>query len=209
MEYIDVVVRDKKASVVDLDAFVVCGNTDYVVLFDFDEEWDAYDVKTARFVTIDGYYEQVFSGTECPMPMIQNVNWVEVGVYAGSLHTTTRAYVRMDKSILCGGDYPHPDPPEDVYNQIMDKLNEIPSPTPDDNGLVIGVVGGKYDLVQQTGGGGGSGGSVEIDNHTLITRNGVMMVNTADEPEQDNTLPITSAAVHTVVGNIEVLLSTI
>lgn len=209
MEYIDVVVRDKRASTVDPKAVAVCGNTDYVIQFVFDDEWSQYSVKTARFVTADGYRDQIFEGDTCPMPMMQNVSWVEIGVYAGSLHTTTRAYLRMDRSILCGSDEPHPDPPEDVYNQILDKLNEIPSPTPDDNGLVLGVVDGKYDLVQQTGGGGGTGGSVAIDNHTLITKNGVMMVNTADEPEQDNTLPITSAAVHTTIGNIEVLLSTI
>lgn len=37
----------------------------------------------------------------------------------------------------------------------------------------------------------------------------VLSVNTADSPEADNTLPITAAAVHTTVGNIEVLLGTI
>lgn len=56
----------------------------------------------------------------------------------------------------------------------------------------------------------GSGGiSGEIDNKTLILEDGVLRVNTADEVEQDNTLPITSAAVHTTVGNIELLLSRI
>lgn len=49
----------------------------------------------------------------------------------------------------------------------------------------------------------------EIDNETLIMEDGVLRVNTADEVEQDNTLPITSAAVHTTVGNIELLLSRI
>ena len=34
-------------------------------------------------------------------------------------------------------------------------------------------------------------------------------MNTADDVEQNNTLPITSAAVYTTVGNIEALLSTI
>lgn len=37
----------------------------------------------------------------------------------------------------------------------------------------------------------------------------VLSVNTADEPEADNTLPITAAAVHNTVGNIEILLGTI
>jgi hypothetical protein len=43
---------------------------------------------------------------------------------------------------------------------------------------------------------------------TLTLKNGVLSVNTADKVE-DNTLPITAAAVNTTVGNIEILLKTI
>lgn len=44
---------------------------------------------------------------------------------------------------------------------------------------------------------------------TLLMQDGVLSVHTADAAEEDNTLPITSSAVHTAVGNIEVLLQTI
>ena len=44
---------------------------------------------------------------------------------------------------------------------------------------------------------------------TLTLENGVLSVNTATEAEEDNTLPITSAAVAATVGNIEILLKTI
>lgn len=57
--------------------------------------------------------------------------------------------------------------------------------------------------------GGGGGGTSFTTDETLTLENGVLSVNTADSVEQDNTLPITSAAVHTTVGNIEILLSTI
>lgn len=43
----------------------------------------------------------------------------------------------------------------------------------------------------------------------LDTATNTLSVDTADAVEQDNTLPITSAAVHTTVGNIELLLKTI
>ena len=43
----------------------------------------------------------------------------------------------------------------------------------------------------------------------LDPETGVLSVNTADKPEADNTLPITSAAVYATVGNIEALLATI
>ena len=60
----------------------------------------------------------------------------------------------------------------------------------------------------------GTGSSVDvpmtIDGHTLVqSSDGVVRVNTATEAEEDNTLPITSAAVHTNIGNIEILLETI
>lgn len=44
---------------------------------------------------------------------------------------------------------------------------------------------------------------------TLSFENGVLSVNTAKEPDPDNTLPITSAAVAVTVGNIAILLETI
>lgn len=44
---------------------------------------------------------------------------------------------------------------------------------------------------------------------TLKLENGVLGVNTATDAEQDNTLPITSAAVYETLGNIEILLGTI
>lgn len=44
---------------------------------------------------------------------------------------------------------------------------------------------------------------------TLILEDGILRVNTADVVEEDNTLPVTSAAVQTVVGNIGAILDTI
>lgn len=44
---------------------------------------------------------------------------------------------------------------------------------------------------------------------TLRLEGGILSVNTADKVEKDNTLPVTSAAVYTEVGNINALLATI
>ena len=58
----------------------------------------------------------------------------------------------------------------------------------------------------------GEGGGLAIyslDDTLSISPQGKLSVNTAKSIEQDNTLPITSAAVFQTVGNIEVLLSTI
>ena len=60
-----------------------------------------------------------------------------------------------------------------------------------------------------SGGSGGGGGTSFTTDETLTLENGVLSVNTTDIVEGDNTLPITSAAVDVVVGNIKVLLETI
>ena len=52
-------------------------------------------------------------------------------------------------------------------------------------------------------------GGIKIGNNLRISDDGVLSVETANAAEQDNTLPITSAAVYTAVGNIEIRLSTI
>lgn len=44
---------------------------------------------------------------------------------------------------------------------------------------------------------------------TLTLKDGILSVNTTNEMEQDNTLPITSAGVFAQVGNIEAILKTI
>lgn len=50
--------------------------------------------------------------------------------------------------------------------------------------------------------------SFEVD-ETLTLQDGILSVNTADDVEKDNTLPVTSAAVYAEVGNINALLETI
>lgn len=52
-------------------------------------------------------------------------------------------------------------------------------------------------------------GGIKIGNNLRISDDGVLSVETTDAAEQDNTLPITSAAVAETVGNIEILLKTI
>ena len=52
-------------------------------------------------------------------------------------------------------------------------------------------------------------GAAFTTDETLTLANGVLSVNRATAVEKDNTLPITSAAVYTEIGNIDALLQTI
>lgn len=116
MKTINVLVRDQIASAVG-DIVYICGNSDYIINFDFDAEWDDYDVKTARFVHDGPYIDVVFTGNQCAMPVIRKAYGIYVVVYAGDLRTTTPAHIPSAASILSADGTPD-EPPEDVYAQI-------------------------------------------------------------------------------------------
>ena len=125
MPDIHITVADKIAHAVG-SPVIVCSNSDYVLNFTLDSEWDSYDTKTARFeYAADGelkYQDVVFSGLTVSAPIITGAAFVEIGLYAGDLHTTTPARVPCRRSILCGSPT-HADPPKDVYNQLMELLS--------------------------------------------------------------------------------------
>lgn len=102
----------------------ICGNSDFIINFMFDEDWDEYDIKTARFVWGVNYQDVVFTGNQCAVPVISNTYKIQLGVFAGDLETTTAAWIPARKGILCGTGYPDP-PDVDVYNQIMAMLNSM------------------------------------------------------------------------------------
>lgn len=200
-------IRNKIATYTGEEVYV-CGNSDYTVRFDFDAEWDAFETKTARFIKKDGTpFDQVFTGNVCPVPVISNTYGIYVGVFAGDLHTTTKAYIPAKQSVLCGGGLPA-DPSPDVYAQIMEKINEkIDKYQGTENaGYILGIGDDGYVKALPAAAGGGTG--FEPD-ETLILKDGILSVNTADVVEQDNTLPVTSGAVYAEVGNINALLETI
>lgn len=102
----------------------VCGNTDYRVAFDFDDDWNQYPIKTARFVAADGkVYEQTVTDDSCAFPQIMDTFRIEVGVYAGDLATTTPAVVECLRSILSGTGATPEVPEPDRYNQMMEAIN--------------------------------------------------------------------------------------
>lgn len=90
------------------------------------------------------------------------------------------------------------------------------------NGTKLGIrVEGEttYQYVDLKGDQGGTGdgvipvasstilGGIKVGENLKIDENGVLSVDTATDVEQDNTKPVTSAAVHVQLGNVEALLS--
>ena len=124
---ITIEIKDKIATCL-TELPIVCGNADYVVDFVFDEEWNAHNVKTAIFVVNGKATPQVFEGNVCPVPVIQNTLIAWVGVFVGTvddgtLSTSTPALVKCIPCITDGDNIPMA-PPDDVYNQIIQMIND-------------------------------------------------------------------------------------
>lgn len=97
-------VTDKIATYQKRDGDIVCGNSDYQIQFIFDSEWDAHGAKKARVIYNGQYIDLPIEDNVCTLPVIRNTDSIQVGVYTsdGILHTTTPAYIKCHKSILCG-----------------------------------------------------------------------------------------------------------
>ena len=141
-----IVVSNRRASTV-VEPRIVCGNSDYVAAFTFDSEWDEYEEKTACFrYCKDGKYEQeevTFDGNTCSIPALFGIDRVEIGVYAGSIRTTTPAAVPCCRCIT---DIPADESSEqaDPYDQLMDMIQEAMNPLPE-------LVDGEFFIVDAEG----------------------------------------------------------
>ena len=127
MPTIDIIIRNKTASAVDPPC-IVCGNSDYNVKFDFDDEWQAHNNKIGVFAyNRCGEWRSenvLFEGDTCPVPALHGVRSVWIGVTAGDVQTSTPADVpcRMGATDFSDTDEP---PSADVWGQILAKLDEL------------------------------------------------------------------------------------
>lgn len=149
-------------------------------------------VLTADMIPCAGYYRMQLKGTQGAAVRHTNI----IGVYipeslSGDAQwpTVPSEFTQVEQNIIALNNNP-PKPGENgfwmIYNPDTGEYEESDIPLPE--------------------GGGGMG--YEIGHGLKVTGN-TLEVDTAEEVEQDNTLPITSAAVYTTVGNIEILLGTI
>lgn len=68
MPEIKIKIRDKRAGGT---GTVICGNSDYTVAWDLDQEWTPYDTKTMRVNLADGTYQDVvFAGDTAALPAL-------------------------------------------------------------------------------------------------------------------------------------------
>ena len=148
-------------------------------------------VLTEDMLSLSGYYTMQLRGIQGEM--VRHTNTVQLFVPAslsgsGTWPTVPSEFAQAEERIASLNSHP-PKPGADgywlLYNPDTGAYEESDIPLPD---------------------GGGMG--YEIGSGLKVTGN-TLEVDTATDVEQDNTRPITSAAVYTTVGNIEILLGTI
>ena len=147
---------------------------------------------TNNMLALSGYYTMQLRGTQGDV--VRHTNQIQVFI---------------PESL--SGDAQWPEVPSEftqVEQTIIAINNNPPKPGPDGNWMIYNPETGEYEESDiPLPGGGGFG--YEIGHGLKVTGTNTLEVDTATNVEQDNTLPITSAAVYTTVGNIEILLGTI
>ena len=103
---------------------IVCDNTNYKVVFQFDSSWDDMPIKTARFIYNDAVVDIPIDGTEVPIPRIVDATILSIGVYADNIQTSSPAIIECVQSILGKFGTP-PAPTDDVYNTIIALINKM------------------------------------------------------------------------------------
>lgn len=151
---------------------------------------------TADELALEGYYTFQLRGTS-----------------RDTIHHTNTVEIYVPETIVGPGTWPTL-PTE--FSQAESDIKELNAHPP-----VPGVTGywelwdldkGEYvtsDLPLPNVGEGGVLRINSLDETLSLSQEGQLSVNTAKDAEQDNTLPITSAAVYTELGNIDALLATI
>lgn len=127
MPTIDIIIRNKTASAVNPPC-IVCGNSDYNVKFNFDDEWQAHTNKIGVFAyNRCGEWQSekvLFEGDTCPVPALHGVRSVWIGVTAGDVRTSTPADVPCRMGATDFSDTTEK-PPADIWGQILAKLDEL------------------------------------------------------------------------------------
>lgn len=126
----NIIVRQKIAT--GDDTYIVCGNSDYTVHWDLDDEWAEYAEKTMLVVLDSGEaYSIQFTGVEAALPALPNTRRCVIGLMAGDVRTTTGAMFICRPSIRDASGVPV-EPPADVYAQLVSQLSgKISEPSQD------------------------------------------------------------------------------
>lgn len=182
------------------------------------EDWQGLAI-TATFVTPEGATRMVVPGdgvlsvppeaTACALTAAAPGRIVFAGVAQGVQRITADLGYQVSDHAPVEGDPSTPTPSEwEQYLTRMQAVVDEAVPPAGNPGQVLTKTEQGNIWTYPSGGGGGGGYTIGAGLR-LDPESNILSVDTADAVEQDNTRPVTSAAVFTTVGNIDALLATI
>ena len=183
------------------------------VEFVFSDDWDGL-TKTAVFsagrTTVD-VLESAWDGNKVVVPheILADAGPIaRVGVYGANadgliLPTVWVTLGKVMPAAEPSGD-PGADPSLPVWAQLQSQIGDLDDLQTYNKGNLVDAIN-----EARSSGGSGGGGYTIGDGLKLDAATNTLSVDTADAVEEDNTKPVTSAAVYTEVGNINALLATI
>lgn len=183
------------------------------VEFVFSDDWSGL-TKTAVFAagrtTVD-VLESAWDGNKVVVPheILADAGPIaRVGVYGANadgliLPTVWVTLGKVMPAAEPSGD-PGADPTLPVWAQLQNQIGDLDDLKTYNKGNLVDAIN-----EARSSGGSGGGGYTIGDGLKLDAATNTLSVDTAEIVEQDNTKPVTSAAVYTEVGNINALLETI
>ena len=183
------------------------------VEFVFSEDWDGL-TKTAVFsngkTTVDVLAAN-WDGDTVPIPhevLAVPGRHARVGVYGADesgvvLPTVWVSLGKVQPGADPSGDA-SADPSMPVWAQLQSQIGDLDDLQTYNKGNLVDAIN-----EARSSGGSGGGGYTIGEGLKLDAATNTLSVDTADAVEEDNTKPVTSAAVYTEVGNINALLATI
>lgn len=103
---------------------LICNNPTDTITFTFDDEWDDYDRKIARFAWDRSFADVPFEGTSVKVPEISGSLYVFVGVYADGI-ASTPVKLKCKRSILCIGDDEYTPPKHTYWDNFIGVVDNI------------------------------------------------------------------------------------
>lgn len=173
--------------------------------FHLPEEWASLLI-VVQF-TQSETYNMLMPDDRCFLPVELKAGLCQVSLFGYSEGKPVRAtsiplvFQIEESGFVSSAETPIP-PTPDLYAQLLERIAEAGAGNLDPEVVAKAI----EDYLEKNP---PSGGVQFKPDNTLILKDGVLSVNTTDQMEQDNTLPITSAGVYATVGNIEALLKTI
>ncbi len=190
---ISAVCSDQSLHIVAAPVLSSGGVGDTVLTVDFSDHWEGFEKTAVFYRSEDSVFHVVMKEDSCLVPweVLADAGtffFGVMGVQGDTVRTSDVVRYTVRKGAVTE-DTAVSDPTPDIYSQLICRIAALEA-----------VAGIPND---------GTAITAFITDETLSIKDGVLSVNTADRAEENNTLPITSAAVYTEIGNINVLLETI